>query len=261
MKPITGQYECVHSSGVGLDYFTSRIDRLVVQNDGRFVLTTQNHSRATNAAKSFIKGQQAPTTVSETRMEGNYTQQGLLLLLQFDTAGSEQAHLAEDGSALQIGPNYFTKVSDSTLLPPTHRLQQDMNDIAKGLKIASSIGGMAVKASKMIKSTLQPAQGANDTNQMVQSTAQPYTVPPQAPPLPMCRQHQRYHLHNSQCHLRSSQPQHRQEQLMRFSAINVAHEVFPGNAFAMFVAHDLLNGSVRFSGYAQYLWSILHRLQ
>ncbi len=180
MKPITGQYECVHSSGVGLDYFTSRIDRLVVQNDGRFVLTTQNHSRATNAAKSFIKGQQAPTTVSETRMEGNYTQQGLLLLLQFDTAGSEQAHLAEDGSALQIGPNYFTKVSDSTLLPPTHRLQQDMSDIAKGLKIASTIGGMAMKASKMIKGTLQSAQGANDTNQTVQPTVQPYTAPPPA---------------------------------------------------------------------------------
>jgi hypothetical protein len=183
MKPITGQYECVHSSGVGLDYFTSRIDRLVVQNNGRFVLTTQNHSRATDAARSFVKGQQAPTTASETRMEGTYSQQGpLLVLLQFDAAGSEQAHLAADGSALQIGPNYFTKVSDSTLLPPTHRLQQDMNDISKGLKLASTIGGMAVKASKMIKDTLQPVPGANNNpNQTVQPAAQPYTTPPQAP--------------------------------------------------------------------------------
>jgi hypothetical protein len=181
MKPITGQYECVHSSGVGLDYFTSRIDRLTVQNNGRFVLNTQNHSRVTSAAKSFIKGQQAPTTVAETRLEGAYTHQGLLVMMQFDNGGSEQAHLAEDGSAMQIGPNYFTKVSDSTILPPTHRLKKDMEDINKGLKIAGAIGGMAVKATKMVQGTLQAAQGTNNTPAAPQpAPQQSYASTPQA---------------------------------------------------------------------------------
>lgn len=178
MKPITGQYECVHSSGVGLDYFTSRIDRLVVQSSGRFVLTTQNHSRVANAAKSFMQGQQAPTTVAETRLEGAYTQQGLLVSMQFDNGGSEQAHLAEDGSAMQIGPNYFSKVSDSTILPPTHRLKKDMEDINKGLKLASTIGGMAVKATKMIQGTIQSTQGTSSTAAATPPAAQQPYVPP-----------------------------------------------------------------------------------
>lgn len=180
MKPITGQYECVHSSGVGLDYFTSRIDRLVVQNTGRFVLTTQNHSRVTNAAKSFMQGQQAPTTVAETRLEGAYTHQGLLVSMQFDNGGSEQAHLAADGSAMQIGPNYFSKVSDSTILPPTHRLKKDMDDINKGLKIAGAIGSMAVKATKIIQGTVQspPATGTTQTT-TASAPQQPYVPPAQ----------------------------------------------------------------------------------
>jgi cell division protein FtsN len=186
MKPITGQYECVHSSGVGLDYFTSRIDRLVVQNNGSFVLTTQNHSRVTNAAKSFMQGQQAPTTVAETRLEGTYVQQGLLVMMQFANAGSEQAHLAEDGSAMQIGPNYFTKVSDSTILPPAHRLKKDMEDINKGFKIASTIGGMAAKATKMIHGTLQTAQGTTNTTNTTntQSTTPPTAQQPYATTAP-----------------------------------------------------------------------------
>ncbi|HWS83551.1 MAG TPA: zinc-ribbon domain-containing protein, partial [Ktedonobacteraceae bacterium] len=63
-----------------------------------------------------------------------------------------------NGDGLQIGPNVFTKVSDSTLLPPTHRLKQDMEDIAKGIKIAKTIGGMAAKAAKTIQGTIQPTQ-------------------------------------------------------------------------------------------------------
>ena len=58
MKPITGQYECVHRSAVGLDYFTSRIDRLTLQADGRFALIVQDRSRIANAAQSLVSGQQ-----------------------------------------------------------------------------------------------------------------------------------------------------------------------------------------------------------
>ncbi|GAC1469127.1 MAG: hypothetical protein PVSMB5_14980 [Ktedonobacteraceae bacterium] len=162
VKPITGQYECVHSSGVGLDYFTSRIDRITLQSNGRFVLTIQNQSRAVNAAQSLMKGQQASTAAPETRREGTYTYQvqGLTLTLQFDDGGIEQARVAPDGEGLSIGPNFFTRVSDSTFLPPTHRLQKDMDDIAKGLKIAGTIGGMALKAAKTIQGTIQVAQGS-----------------------------------------------------------------------------------------------------
>jgi len=177
MKPIVGQYECVHSSGVGLDYFTSRIDRLVLQQNGSFVMTVQSQSRATNAAQSFLKGQQVTSAAPETRLEGTYTQQDLQVFLQFNNGGNEQAHLTPDGSGMQIGPNHFTKVSDSTLLPPTHRLQKDMDDIAKGLKIASTLGGMAVKAAKTIHGTIQSVQEAGSQ----QNSPQAPSSPPQQP--------------------------------------------------------------------------------
>ena len=110
MKPITGQYECVHSSGVGLDYFTSRIDRISLQTNGRFILTIQNQSRAVNAAQSLMKGQQASVAAPETRREGNYTYQmlGLSLALQFDDGGIEQGRMAPNGEGLYIGPNFFS---------------------------------------------------------------------------------------------------------------------------------------------------------
>ncbi|GCF10987.1 zinc ribbon domain-containing protein [Dictyobacter arantiisoli] len=191
LKPITGQYECVHSAGVGLEYFTSRIDRLVLQADGRFVLTIQNRSRAINAAQSFIKGEQATTVAPETRLEGTYSQQDLVVSMLFANGGSEQAQLAPDGSTLQVGPNKFTKVSDSTFLPPTHRLQKDMDDIAKGLKIASTLGGMAVKAVKTVQGTIQAVQGSNTntntntytppTNQGAPSVAPNTSRTPQQP--------------------------------------------------------------------------------
>ncbi len=74
MQPITGQYECMHSSGVGLDYFTSRIDRLILHSDGRFILTVQKRSRATHAARSLVSGEQVTAAAPETRLEGNYVQ-------------------------------------------------------------------------------------------------------------------------------------------------------------------------------------------
>jgi len=75
-KPITGQYEYQHSSGVGLDYFTSRIDRLTILANGRFVLIIQQRSRLHNAAQSVIKGESVSMSAPETRFEGTYTAQG-----------------------------------------------------------------------------------------------------------------------------------------------------------------------------------------
>ncbi len=199
MKPITGQYECVHRSGIGLDYFTSRIDRLVVQANGRFSLVVQEHSRASGAAQSLISGQQVSTAAPEIRREGGYTQQEMTLLLNFDDGTQEQGQLSWNGDGVQVGKNFFTKVSDSTMLPPTHRMKQDMDDIAKGLKIASTLGGFAVKAAKTINDTIQstkdpgsgaaPSHNAPPPQPMQPPAAQPYQPiqnnnmqPPPQPP-------------------------------------------------------------------------------
>ena len=155
MKPITGQYECSQRSGVGLDYFTSRLHRLTLQANGRFVLIEQDRSRLANAAKSLVSGQQVTSTAPETRREGNYIQQGNIVSLRFDDGTQDQGQLAGNGEGIQIGTNFFDKVSDSTLLPPTHRIKQDMEDIAKGMKIAGAIGSAAIKAVKTIHDTLQ----------------------------------------------------------------------------------------------------------
>ncbi len=176
-KPITGQYECVHSSGVGLDYFTSRIDRITLQPNGRFILTIQKQSRVTNAAQSFIKGQQVTAAAPDMRREGTYTYQGTSIAFTFDDGGQDQGSLAVNGDGLQIGPNHFNKVSDSTVLPPARRMKQDMDDIAKGLKIASTIGGFAVKAAKTLQGGIQSAQGTGNQP----AAAQP--VPPAQPPV------------------------------------------------------------------------------
>lgn len=187
MKPITGQYECVHSSGVGLDYFTSRIDKLTLLPNGRFTLNVQKRSRAVNAAQSWLQGQQSSSATPETRLEGNYVQQDTLVVLTFDGGGEERAQLSWNGEGMQIGPNYFTKVSDSTLLPPTHRLKQDMDDIAKGLKIATTLGGFAVKAAKTLQGTMQSAHEDAPEPGLPQSpTNSPPPTPPSAavPPTP-----------------------------------------------------------------------------
>ena len=197
MKPITGQYECLHSSGVGLDYFTSRIDRLVLQKNGRFVLTVQDRSRIGNAAQSLLSGQQVSTAAPETKREGNYTQQGNIVSFRFDDGTQEQGQLSFNGEGIQIGKDFFNKVSDSTSLPPTHRLKKDMDDIAKGLKIAGAIGGMAIKAAKTVHDTLQetqsdqnsaatPAQGpiAHSQGNPVQARVPPEQPAPQPPVQP-----------------------------------------------------------------------------
>lgn len=189
-KPITGQYECVHRSGVGLDYFTSRVDRLTIQQNGRFVLVVQDRSRLANAAQSLVNGQQVAPNAPETRREGSYTLQGNIIALRFDDGAQEQGQQAWNGEGLQLGPNFFNKVSDSTLLPPTKRLKKDMDDIARGLKIASAIGGMAMKAAKTIHDTIQTAQepgtGSAPTTTPNQDAApdNPQTQPAYTPPSP-----------------------------------------------------------------------------
>ncbi|GAC1392212.1 MAG: hypothetical protein NVSMB38_14980 [Ktedonobacteraceae bacterium] len=170
MKSVTGQYECVHRSGLGLDYFTSRVDRLTLQPSGRFVLIVQDRSRISHAAQSLASGQQVSSAAPEVRREGSYLAQGSSVSLRFDNGTQQQCQLVpnSDGSNnLQLGPDIFTKVSDSTLLPSADRLKKDMEDIAKGLKIAGAIGGVAIKAVKTIHDTIQATQGTQpgQTNQ------------------------------------------------------------------------------------------------
>src|SRR5438128_11579666 len=123
MKPITGQYECAHNSGVGLDYFTSRIDRLILQANGRFIYIVQDRSRIANAAQSLISGQQVATNAPEIRREGSYMAQGNAISFRFDDGSEEQGQVAWNGEGMQFGPNFFNKVSDSTLLPSPDRLK------------------------------------------------------------------------------------------------------------------------------------------
>jgi len=160
-KPVTGQYECVHSSGVGLDYFTSRIDRLTLQPRGRFALISQDSSRLANAAQSFLANQQVATNAPETRKEGYYTSQGNTLVLNFDDGTQQQGQFSWNGDGVQLGQSFFNKVSDSTVLPPTHRIKKDMEDIAKGIKIAGAIGSTVFKAAKTIHETIQSTQTPN----------------------------------------------------------------------------------------------------
>lgn len=177
-KPITGQYEYQHSSGVGLDYFTSRLDRLTLLADGRFVLIIQERSRLSNAAQSVMKGQSVNMSAPEVRFEGSYTAQGNTLSFRFDDGTQEQGQISWNGEGMQFGPNFFNKVSDSTILPSAHRLKKDMDDIAKGLKIASTIGGMAVKAAKTIHDTVQTTQ-SNETEATPNAPVAPATPPVQ----------------------------------------------------------------------------------
>ena len=115
----------------------------------------------------------------ETRLEGTYTAQDNTLSFTFLDGAQEQGQLSWNGDGMQFGPNYFNKVSDSTMLPPTHRLKKDMDDIAKGLKIASTIGGMAVKAAKTIHDTVQSAQ--SDETEAASSTPPAQPAARQAP--------------------------------------------------------------------------------
>lgn len=189
MKSLTGQYECLHRSGIGLDYFTSHIDRLTLQANGRFSYIVQEKSRIGHAAKALLSGEQVEMNAPEVRRDGRYSSQGNTILLYFDDGAQEQGQIGPNG--VQIGNDFFEKVSDSTLLPPTHRLKSNMEDIAKGLKIAGAIGGTAIKAVKTIQDTIQNAQGqganANPASNPPSQSANPYSQapsyqPPQTPP-------------------------------------------------------------------------------
>ena len=161
MKSITGQYECLHRSGIGLDYFTSRIDRLTLQANRQFIFAIQDRSRVSHAAKSLLSGQQVDVNAPETHRKGSYTYLGDNISFNFDDGTQEKGQLTPDG--IQIGNKFYEKVSDSTLLPPTHRMKSNMEDIAKGLKIAGALGGAAVKAVKTIQDTIQTTQGIQST--------------------------------------------------------------------------------------------------
>jgi hypothetical protein len=174
-QAITGQYECSHHSGIGLDYFTSRLDRLTLQANGRFIFIVQERSRISHAAKSLLSGQQADINAPEIRREGSYSYRGDSISFYFDDGTQEQGRLTAGG--FQIGNNFFEKVSDSTLLPPTHRMKSNLEDIAKGLKIAGAIGGAAIKVAKTVQDTLQAAQepqsGQTSTPPSSQDAKQP----------------------------------------------------------------------------------------
>lgn len=174
MKSLTGQYECAHRSGLGLDYFTARVDRLTLYANGRFALITQEKSRIMHAAKSLASGQQANMDAPETRAEGSYNAQGNLLNLQFDSGEQDQGQILDAG--LQFGKDFFEKVADSTFMPPPQRVKSNMEDIAKGLKIAGAIGGTVLKAAKTIQDTLQTPQGQQGTAANTPNAA------PSAPP-------------------------------------------------------------------------------
>jgi len=156
MKSLTGQYECAHRSGLGLDYFTARLDRLTLYANGRFALITQEKSRAMHAMKNLAAGQQAGMEAPETHAEGSYSAQGDLLFLTFDSGEQERATIQDTG--LEFGKDFFEKVADTTFMPPAQRMKSNMEDIAKGLKIAGAIGGTVFKAAKTIQDTFQPAQ-------------------------------------------------------------------------------------------------------
>ncbi|HEV2580827.1 MAG TPA: zinc-ribbon domain-containing protein, partial [Ktedonobacteraceae bacterium] len=66
----------------------------------------------------------------------------------------------------------YEKVSDSTMIPPTHRMKSNMEDIAKGMKIAGAISGATIKAVKTIQDTIQSAQGSQTTPNTPPATQQ-----------------------------------------------------------------------------------------
>src|SRR5437763_16459420 len=98
------------------------------------------------------------TNGTEESREGTYTVLGKAIAFRFDDGAREDGKLAWNSEGMQFGPNFFNKVSDSTFLPPANRMKKDMDDIARGIKIAGTIGGMAMKAAKTIQDTIQTTQ-------------------------------------------------------------------------------------------------------
>lgn len=174
MKALTGQYECMQRSGLGLDFFTAKLHRLTIYANGRFALITQEKSRIMHAAKALASGEQATMEAPETRREGNYGSQGDMVLFHFDDGGEERGQVLDDG--VQIGRDYYEKVAESTFMPPPQRMKSNMEDIAKGLKIAGAIGGTVLKAARGIQDTLQtqsPAQNQPGAPGGMQNAAPP----------------------------------------------------------------------------------------
>lgn len=182
MQSLTGQYECVHRSGVGLDYFTSRIDRLTLYGNGRFLIVAQQQSRISHAARSILSGEQVDSNAPETKREGRYTSTGNSLAFTFDDGSQAQGQVTDNG--VQIGSDFFEKVSDSTFMPPTHRLKSNMEDIAKGVKIAGEISGAAMKALKSLQDAIQPEQGSQQPPTGTSQQAQGYQEPQAQPASP-----------------------------------------------------------------------------
>jgi hypothetical protein len=182
MQALTGQYECVHRSSVGLDYFTSRIDRLTLYGNGRFLLVVQEQSRIGHAARSLLSGQQVDSNAPETRRDGRYTSTGNSLTFTFDDGSQAQGQLT--GTDIQVGSDFFEKVSDSTFMPPTHRLKSNMEDIAKGMKIARELSGTAMKALKSLQDAIQPTQGSQQPTSGNSQQAQGYQEPQAQPGSP-----------------------------------------------------------------------------
>jgi zinc ribbon protein len=178
MKSLTGQYECANKSGLGLDYFTAKLHRLTLYSSGRFTLITQEKSRIMHAAKSLVAGEQATMEAPETHREGHYSELNDVVLFHFDDGTEEQAQLQADG--LQIGKDYYEKVAESTFMPPPQRMKSNMEDIAKGLKIAGAIGGTVLKAARTIQDTLQtqPPQNNQPSTSGSAQQAAPATPPP-----------------------------------------------------------------------------------
>lgn len=170
MQSLIGQYECARHSAIGLDFFTGRLDRLTLYTNGRFTLITQEKSRLMHAAKNLMEGQQASMEAPENHAEGSYSSQGDLLFLSFDSGEQERATIQETG--LLFGKDFFEKVADTTFMPPAQRMKSNMEDIAKGLKIAGAIGGTVFKAAKTIQDTLQPAQNQSTSNAQNAAPAQ-----------------------------------------------------------------------------------------
>ena len=180
MKSLTGQYECMQRSGLGLDYFTAKLHRLTLYANGRFALIAQEKSRIMHAAKSLAAGEQASMEAPEARREGRYSEQGDVVLLHFDDGEEERGQVQADG--VQVGRDYYEKVAETTFMPPPQRMKSNMEDIAKGLKIAGAIGGTVLKAARTIQDNLQtqsPAQNQPGTPGGSHSAAPSST---QAPP-------------------------------------------------------------------------------
>jgi hypothetical protein len=137
------------------------VDRLTLYANGRFLLIEQEKSRLTHVAKSFAKGEQTTMDAPETRLEGSYSQRGNAVTFIFDNGDAAESTL-QANNGLQFDQNVFEKVSDNTTLPNTQRIQSNMEDIAKGLKMVSAIGGTVLKAAKTVQESLQqPAQNAS----------------------------------------------------------------------------------------------------